>query len=61
MRTKAIVVEISRSSVPFNNASNASKPGICSGLLTGLRCGTTPMALLRSLRYFISRLSSGGR
>ncbi len=63
MRTKAMVVEISRpSAVGFNSASKAASGGIASGALARRRAGSEPpSAARRSRRYFISALSSASR
>ncbi|MNC87845.1 hypothetical protein D3C83_36070 [compost metagenome] len=62
IRTKTIVVEISRPSVPFSRVSNAESGGTSSDSLLRRRAGTLPpIAWIRSLRYFISGPSSAGR
>ena len=61
MRTNAMVVDISRSSLLFSSASNADSSGTSSGSALRRRCGSEPpSALTRSRRYCISGLSSAG-
>ena len=63
MRTKAMVVEISRpSAVAFSSASKAESGGISSGADERRRDGSgPPSSARRARRYFISSLSSGRR
>jgi hypothetical protein len=62
IRTKAIVVEISRPSVPLSSVSNADSGGTARATLFLRRAGTLPpIASIRARRYFISGLSSDGR
>ena len=61
MRTNAMVVEISRPSVPLSNWSKAESGGTSSDCALRRRAGRLPpIACTRSLRYFISGLVSGG-
>src|ERR1700740_2923347 len=60
MRTKAIVVEISRLSVLASWALNAESSGTSRAFEVRRRCGRRPpSAARRSRRYFISELSAG--
>ncbi|MNC40114.1 hypothetical protein D3C75_888050 [compost metagenome] len=61
MRTKAMVVEISRSPVPSRIALRVSSGGVGMLKLLLRRCGTKPPSFSRLFsRYFISGLSGSG-
>ena len=60
-RTKAMVVEISRSSVLFNSGSNIDSSGTFKAGILWCRTGNEPPNFSRAaFRYFISAESSGG-